>query len=362
MRTHTVNKKGFTLVELLVVIAIIALLVGILLPAVNKARKNAIQLKDGTQVRNITQAAILFASTNKERYPLPSQVDTADDTTNGNLDGPNLKNTTGGIVSLMIFQNLITPEICKSPAEVGRYEVMDGYLYEMLDFSGAPTQTARESVATPARASYDPRFKGSPKDHLNTEIWAGQGSMADTMEAGIGHCSYAHQMVAGARRNQWRNNSDSTQVVFANRGPVYELPSETDDRKNAVFTAASDDQARFGTESDSILLFGSGATWAGNIGFGDAHVDFSKQPAPEGVTMTVLAGDDNNEVSILDNVFFDEPYDGQSLDNDTFNANAVNMYVRQFWKGVPLDEPYQETYTQAGKGEYVYVDGDNIDQ
>lgn len=61
--------RAFTLIELLVVISIIALLIGILLPALGAARRTARQMQNSTQVRGIHSALVLFSQGNNTYYP-----------------------------------------------------------------------------------------------------------------------------------------------------------------------------------------------------------------------------------------------------------------------------------------------------
>ena len=63
-----VGKSGFTLIELLVVISIIALLIGILLPALGAARRTARRMQNSTQLRGIQQALYIDSQSNKDFY------------------------------------------------------------------------------------------------------------------------------------------------------------------------------------------------------------------------------------------------------------------------------------------------------
>jgi prepilin-type N-terminal cleavage/methylation domain-containing protein len=153
------KKKGFTLVELLVVIAIIALLMGILMPALAKVRQIAFRMVCGTNLSGIGKAMVLYANDYEDEFPRAGgRTSTwsnkiADWTAvNRNLAYQIGSDGTGGYVTitssfyLLIKYTEVTPSsfVCKSDGQVTEFNpVEEGSALEVTqlwDFGANPKE------------------------------------------------------------------------------------------------------------------------------------------------------------------------------------------------------------------------------
>ena len=229
------QRKGFTLIELLVVIAIIALLIGLLLPALAKAQQNARSLKDKTQIKQIHAAMLVYANENKERLPTPGLIDRLPDASLGG-DVPGMgrqdfeQNHSANLYSYMVSTNFFGTELLIGPTEINPF-IRD---YVNFDYD-----------------AYDPSSDQYWDEFFNADVSSDSPDGANV--------SYAHMTLVGERwRTKWRTESthSAAAVIMGSRG------TENGDFDN--------DNYRF---SQTLELHGPKNQWVGNMVFQDNHTE-----------------------------------------------------------------------------------------
>lgn len=262
MKQKRRNVAGFTLIELLVVVAIIALLIGLLMPALAKAQRNARSMKDQTQIKQIHQAMLIHASSHKNRLPTPGLINRQPIFVKGakvNLigmgDENHTKNHTRHLYSAMIAQNYYNPELLFGPTEVSPYvKKHRNYDYDAYDPSNdtyweGDQPDPPSGIATPGTNSVNGIF----------DVRVDGGGTA------ISHTSYAHMALVGHRKRlKWSDTQALGDPMVGTRG--------TGPGTNAAYWGGAETGPDY-DESPTLELHGARLQWVGNVVFNDNHTE-----------------------------------------------------------------------------------------
>lgn len=222
-------RSGFTLIELLVVVAIIALLIGLLLPALGQARTSARKVQNSVNIRSTYQAAYAFGGDNGGWFPGLNdrgQV-IGRNASNGfagstsdlpiiGINGASFQGWGGGndpeaqtgssaatCLAIMLNTGLVNAEMLLSPGEPDGEVALGG---DTLDEFGNPLGQLDTFGSNNPRTT--PNFSYA-LSHLLPDTQS-----SNPLLAGV---AAKRNRVHGARRNDWRDTTNSQAVFVADR-------------------------------------------------------------------------------------------------------------------------------------------------